>query len=98
MQKKRLKKFTLIELLVVITIIAILAAMLLPALNKARQSSKSSSCLSNAKQLGSAYSMYTNDNQDFMPKGDSKSCWQEAVSSTAMTCPASCGRTGSWDR
>lgn len=85
MQKKRLKKFTLIELLVVITIIAILAAMLLPALNKARQSSKSSSCLSNAKQLGSAYSMYTTDNQDFMPKGDSKSCWQEAVSSTAVT-------------
>lgn len=85
MQKKRLKKFTLIELLVVITIIAILAAMLLPALNKARQSSKSSSCLSNAKQLGSAYSMYTTDNQDFMPKGDSKSCWQEAVSDTAVT-------------
>lgn len=85
MRKKRLKKFTLIELLVVITIIAILAAMLLPALNKARQSSKSSSCLSNAKQLGSAYSMYTTDNQDFMPKGNSKSCWQEEIKTVSRS-------------
>ena len=63
------KRFTLIELLVVIAIIAILAAMLLPALSAARAQAKTSSCLSNLKQISLAIGMYANDYDDVICPG-----------------------------
>ena len=67
MQRKTSLGFTLIELLVVIAIIAILAAILFPVFAQAREKARATSCLSNLKQAGLAYAMYTQDYDETTP-------------------------------
>jgi len=61
------RKFTLVELLVVIAIVSILAALLLPALSRARQAAQTAQCLSQQKQFGQGTHMYGGDWDDFLP-------------------------------
>jgi prepilin-type N-terminal cleavage/methylation domain-containing protein/prepilin-type processing-associated H-X9-DG protein len=82
---RRRAAFTLIELLVVIAIIAIIAAMLLPALSRAKEKARVAQCKSNEHQLSLAVLMYANDNQDKLPDCKNLGVWVWDVSAYVMT-------------
>ena len=84
---RHVSAFTLIELLVVITIIATLAALLLPALVRAKQKAAAIACANNLRQLGVCFHLYAVDNQDVLPPNNSIALFTPGASSVTMPGP-----------